>query len=245
MTKTIFPAIDLLDGQCVRLYKGDYDQKTVYNDSPFAQARAFRDAGSTWLHVVDLNGAKKGERVHAETIADLCQIEGLNIQVGGGIRTENDIQYYLAAGVRRVILGSVAAENPAFVGEMVAKYGAEKIVVGLDARDGYVSVHGWQQSSGLTATALGRDLVSRGVTTFIFTDISTDGTLEGPNVEACAALATETGASVIVSGGVGTLADIKAVNANQTPGIAGVIVGRALYAERFTLEEALEVVQKC
>ncbi|MGL4521168.1 MAG: 1-(5-phosphoribosyl)-5-[(5-phosphoribosylamino)methylideneamino]imidazole-4-carboxamide isomerase [Bacilli bacterium] len=242
-TFTVYPAIDLLDRQCVRLYQGDYEQSTVYNASPLQQAQQFKAEGAEWLHIVDLNGAKEGARIHADIICEIIEQTSLQVQVGGGIRNEADVAYYLEKGVARVILGSVAITDPDFVVEMVQQWGAERIVVGLDSKKGFVSTHGWLSTSEQTAADVAEQLAKRGVQHFICTDIATDGTLTGPNIELCVDIATQASANVIVSGGVATLTDIESCKQKYAENITGVIVGKALYSNQFTLKQAIEAVK--
>lgn len=237
----IFPAIDMRGGKCVRLFKGDYAQETIYGDSPFDMAKSFADAGATFVHMVDLDGAKDGERVHAKDVVRVAKELPLRVQIGGGIRTEEDVAFYLDQGVDRVIIGSLAIREPELVASFIEKYGAERIVIGLDAKDGMVATHGWLETSNQTAIEVGQYFANKGAKHFIFTDIATDGTLQGPNIEANEALARATGANIIVSGGMSSLADIQAVKeAAKSTTIAGVIIGKALYTGQFTLEEALK-----
>lgn len=237
----IFPAIDMRGGKCVRLFKGDYAQETIYGDSPFDMAKSFADAGATFIHMVDLDGAKDGERVHAKDVVRVAKELPMRVQIGGGIRTEEDVAFYLDQGVDRVIIGSLAIREPELVASFIEKYGAERIVIGLDAKDGMVATHGWLETSNQTAIEVGQYFASKGAKHFIFTDIATDGTLQGPNIEANEALARATGANIIVSGGMSSLADIQAVKeAAKLTTIAGVIIGKALYTGQFTLEEALK-----
>lgn len=237
----IFPAIDMRGGKCVRLFKGDYAQETIYGDSPFDMAKSFADAGATFIHMVDLDGAKDGERVHAKDVVRVAKELPMRVQIGGGIRTEEDVAFYLDQGVDRVIIGSLAIRAPELVASFIEKYGAERIVIGLDAKDGMVATHGWLETSNQTAIEVGQYFASKGAKHFIFTDIATDGTLQGPNIEANEALARATGANIIVSGGMSSLADIQAVKeAAKLTTIAAVIIGKALYTGQFTLEEALK-----
>lgn len=237
----IFPAIDMRGGKCVRLFKGDYAQETIYGDSPFDMAKSFADAGATFIHMVDLDGAKDGERVHAKDVVRVANELPMRVQIGGGIRTEEDVAFYLDQGVDRVIIGSLAIREPELVASFIEKYGTERIVIGLDAKDGMVATHGWLETSNQTAIEVGQYFASKGAKHFIFTDIATDGTLQGPNIEANEALARATGANIIVSGGMSSLADIQAVKeAAESTTIAGVIIGKALYTGQFTLEEALK-----
>ncbi len=209
MSFTIYPAIDMRGGKCVRLLQGDYDKETVYGDSPFAMAKQFAEAGAGWIHMVDLDGAKDGKRVNDTFVIQAAQNLNAKVQIGGGIRTEADIAHYLERGVERVIIGSIAVSNPDFAIEMIRKYGSH-IAVGIDAKNGYVATHGWLDTSEVKAVDLGKRFADAGAETFIFTDIATDGMLSGPNVEAVTKLAAETGKSVIASGGVSSLADLTA-----------------------------------
>lgn len=237
MSLTIYPAIDMRGGNCVRLLQGDYDQETVYGNSPFDMAQGFAADGAEWIHMVDLDGAKDGKRVNDRFVIEAAQKLKVKIQIGGGIRSEEDILHYLENGIDRVIIGSIAVSNPEFAIEMIKKYGA-KIAVGIDAKNGYVATHGWLDTSKVKAIDLGKRFADAGAETFIFTDIATDGTLAGPNIAAVCEMAEVTGKNVIASGGVSSLADLKAIADN---GIGGAIVGKALYENRFTLKEALEV----
>lgn len=245
MSFIIYPAIDMRGGKCVRLLQGDYDQETVYGDSPFEMAKKFVDEGARWIHMVDLDGAKDGKRVNDSSVIKAAVELGANIQIGGGIRTEADITHYLENGISRVIIGSIAVSAPEFAIEMIRKYGSN-IAVGLDAKDGYVATHGWLNTSEIKAVELGKRFADAGAETFIFTDIATDGMLSGPNIEAVRLLAKETGKSVIASGGVSKLVDVVSLNEFYDEGITGVIVGKAIYEGRFTVKEALnEVSASC
>jgi phosphoribosylformimino-5-aminoimidazole carboxamide ribotide isomerase len=237
MSLTIYPAIDMRGGNCVRLLQGDYDQETIYGNSPFDMAKSFAADGADWIHMVDLDGAKDGKRVNDRFVIEAANKLDVKIQIGGGIRSEEDIVHYLENGVDRVIIGSIAVSNPEFAIEMIKKYGG-KIAVGIDAKNGYVATHGWLDTSELKAVDLGKRFAEAGAETFIFTDIATDGTLAGPNIAAVCEMAEVTGKNVIASGGVSSLADLKEIAKN---GISGAIVGKALYENRFTLKEALEL----
>lgn len=237
----IFPAIDMRGGKCVRLLKGDYEKETVYADSPFEMAKRFAKAGASYVHMVDLDGAKDGERRHAKEVIRVAKELPLKVQIGGGIRSEEDVRYYLENGIDRVIIGSLAIREPQLVKNFIKEFGAEKIVIGLDAKDGMVATHGWIETSNQSAIEVGKDFAKAGAKYFIFTDIATDGTLSGPNIEANIQLAQATGANIIVSGGISTLEDISKIKgAAKNSSISGVIIGKALYAERFTLQEALK-----
>jgi phosphoribosylformimino-5-aminoimidazole carboxamide ribotide isomerase len=238
MTITIYPAIDMRAGNCVRLLQGDYNQETIYGDSPFDMALRFATDGANWIHMVDLDGAKDGKRVNDRFVIEAAQKLKVNIQIGGGIRTEDDIVHYLDNNVTRVIIGSIAVSNPAFAIEMIKRYG-KQIAIGIDAKDGFVATHGWLETSEIQALELGKRFAEAGADTFIFTDIATDGTLSGPNLTAVTEMARVTGKNVIASGGVSSLADLQAVNGAA---VEGAIVGKALYEKRFTLKQALEVV---
>ncbi|MDN4526209.1 1-(5-phosphoribosyl)-5-[(5-phosphoribosylamino)methylideneamino]imidazole-4-carboxamide isomerase [Fictibacillus fluitans] len=237
----LYPAIDMRGGKCVRLLQGDYDQETVYGDSPFEMAKQFAEAGAQWIHMVDLDGAKAGERVNHQHVVRVAKELQVSVQIGGGIRNEEDVAFYLEEGVNRVILGSAAISNPEFVISMLRKYGSQ-IAIGIDARDGYVATEGWLNTSEIKASELAEKLGNEGAETFIFTDISKDGTLQGPNTEAIGELAGLTGKDVIASGGVSSLDDLAALKEDHR-GIGGAIIGKALYTGRFTLQEALEKVK--
>mgnify|MGYP001092056919 CR=1 FL=1 len=240
---TIYPAIDMRGGKCVRLLQGDYNKETVYGDSPVAMAEQFAAQGAEWIHMVDLDGAKEGRRVNDRFVIEAANRLSVNVQVGGGIRTEEDFAYYLERGVARVILGSAAISNPTFVKKMLQTYG-RRIVIGIDARDGFVATEGWLETSNVKAEELGQMLAEAGAETFIFTDIATDGTLSGPNITAAVRLAEATGKEVIASGGVRSLDDLRALREYAEQGIGGAIVGKALYTNQFTLAEALKAVNE-
>lgn len=238
MSLTIYPAIDMRGGKCVRLLQGDYDKETVYGDSPFDMAAQFANDGAEWIHMVDLDGAKDGRRVNDRFVIEAAKkLPNVNIQIGGGIRTEADIVHYLENEVDRVIIGSIAVNNPKFAIEMIKKYG-EKIAIGIDAKNGFVATHGWLETSEVKATELGKRFAEAGAETFIFTDIATDGMLSGPNIDAVCEMAEVTGKNVIASGGVSSLDDLKELAEAQI--ISGAIIGKALYEKRFTLKEALK-----
>jgi phosphoribosylformimino-5-aminoimidazole carboxamide ribotide isomerase len=239
MNFTIYPAIDMRGGKCVRLLQGDYEKETIYGDSPFEMAKKFAGEGAGWIHMVDLDGARDGKRVNDAFVIRAAQELGVQVQIGGGIRSEADILHYLDQGIARVIIGSIAVSNPEFAEEMVRKYG-EKIAIGLDAKSGLVATHGWLNTSDVTAVELGKRFADAGAETFIFTDIATDGTLSGPNLEATRQLALETGKSVIASGGVSSLEDLTALRQLSADGVSGAIVGKAIYEGRFTVKAALE-----
>ncbi|MEH7725641.1 MULTISPECIES: 1-(5-phosphoribosyl)-5-[(5-phosphoribosylamino)methylideneamino]imidazole-4-carboxamide isomerase [Bacillus] len=235
----LYPAIDMRNGKCVRLVQGDYDQETIYGDSPLDMARRFANEGAKWIHLVDLDGAKAGKRVNHEHVLAIASSLDVNVQIGGGIRTEEDVAFYLNNGVSRVILGSSAVSNPIFVKKMLAQYG-EKIAIGIDARNGFVSTEGWLETSEVKAEELGKELAKEGAEVFIFTDIQMDGMLSGPNVESTVRLAEATGKQVIASGGVSAVGDLQKLSAQKQTGVSGAIIGKALYTKQFTLAEAFE-----
>jgi phosphoribosylformimino-5-aminoimidazole carboxamide ribotide isomerase len=239
---TLYPAIDLKDGQCVRLRRGDMAQVTVYADDPGAQARAWQDAGFSWLHVVDLNGAFAGCPVNADAVRSILANVTIPVQLGGGIRDVAAIAAWLAAGVHRVILGSAAAKNPTLVLEACKQFPG-RIAVGIDARDGFVATEGWAETSNMTAAELGLRFEDAGVTAIIYTDIGRDGMLSGLNLEQTVALAQRLTTPVIASGGVGSPAHLTALKqAARGTRIEGVIVGRALYDGRIDPAAALALL---
>lgn len=222
----VLPAIDLRGGLCVRLFQGDYGRETVYSDDPVAVAYGWQVAGARMLHVVDLDGALNGLPVQRETIARIVAALDIPVQVGGGIRTLEHARTLLGDGVERVILGTAAVEDPLLVDALLAEVGAERVVVGVDARDGRVALRGWTETSAVSAEALVRDVCLRGVRRVVYTDIARDGTLDAPNIEATARIAA-LGVAVIASGGVASRAHLEALAA--IPGVEAAIVGRALY----------------
>ena len=234
----IFPAIDLSGGQVVRLYQGDYDKMTVYGADPCAVAREFVAAGAKYLHVVDLDGAKDGTLANFDTIAALAKQGGLYIEVGGGIRTEERIQKYLDLGVSRCILGTIAVKDFEFTARMAKKYG-DQIAVGVDARDGYVAVSGWLETSQEKGVDFCRRLRDAGVQTVIYTDISRDGAEQGTNLELYRELAGIEGLSITASGGVSSIDELKEL---QTIGTHAAILGKALYTGRLDLAEVIKEV---
>lgn len=241
----VYPAIDMKGGKCVRLYQGDYEQETIYGDSPFDMAKKFVDEGATWIHLVDLDGAKDGEKIHAKEVIRIANELQVNVQIGGGIRSREDVSYYLDHGVNRVIIGSLAISKPELVAELIEEYGGDRIVIGLDAKDGMVATHGWLETSSQSAIEVGQYFASKGAKYVIFTDIATDGTLQGPNLKANKELAEATGLSIIVSGGISSLEDIEAVaELSKISSVSGVITGKALYNNRFTLKEALQTIHE-
>ena len=238
----LFPAIDLKDGRCVRLRQGDMNRATVFNNDAAAQAASFERAGFEWLHVVDLNGAFAGRSVNADAIREIRAAIGLPMQLGGGIRDIGGVESWLSAGVTRVILGTAAVRNPAFVREAARLYPG-RVAVGIDARSGMVAVEGWAEASSLSAVELARRFEDAGVAAIIFTDIDRDGMLGGVNVESTAGLARAVSIPVIASGGVAGVDDIKALKQSGAP-ITGVVIGRALYDGRVSPSEALAAARQ-
>lgn len=231
----IYPAIDIKNGKCVRLLQGRFADETVYGDDPAAMAKKWEALGGEYIHVVDLDGALAGRGVNAAALQEICRAVQVPVQTGGGIRTMEDIENRLACGAQRVIIGTSAVKDAAFVKRAVDKY-KEKIVIGIDAKDQYVAIEGWEQISAFKAVEFAKKMADIGVQTVIYTDIATDGTLQGSNVEAMREMAALEGLTVIASGGVGTLAHIEAL---KPTGVEGVIVGRALYAGTVALPDAI------
>lgn len=240
----LFPAIDLKNGQCVRLIRGDMDQATVFGDDPAAQAAAFRAQGFSHLHVVDLDGAFAGKPKNAAAVeAILAAIPGMPVQLGGGIRDMATVEGWLEKGVGRVIIGTAAVRDPDFVKAAAARFPG-RIVVGIDAKDGMVAVEGWAETSTLTADALADRFADAGVAAIVYTDIARDGVLAGVNWEATAALAERSPIPVIASGGLASIADIERMVALNHPRIEGVISGRALYDGRIDPAAALQILKR-
>ncbi|MCC0072039.1 MAG: 1-(5-phosphoribosyl)-5-[(5-phosphoribosylamino)methylideneamino]imidazole-4-carboxamide isomerase [Rhodobacter sp.] len=237
----LYPAIDLKDGQCVRLYKGAMDQATVFNDDPAAQAAAFAAQGAEWLHLVDLNGAFAGKPVNAGAVDSILKSVALPCQLGGGIRDMATIETWLAKGLRRVILGTVAVENPTLVREAARAFPGQ-VAVGIDARQGRVATKGWAEETDVMVTDLARAFEDAGVAAIVYTDIDRDGAMQGPNVGATAALARATTIPVIASGGVSSLADLVALRDCGAP-LDGAISGRALYDGKLDLGQALRALK--
>ena len=238
----IFPAIDIRGGKCVRLLKGDFKRETIFSDSPADMARKWQAQGAEYLHLVDLDGALAGSSQNLTAIEKILESVDIPTELGGGIRTMEQIDKLLAMGITRVILGSAAVKNPALVREACAKYG-ERIVVGIDAKDGIVAVEGWGESGNIGVTELAQEMRKAGVKTIIYTDISRDGTLSGVNVEATVKLAQESGIKIVASGGVKSLNDIKALKEQEDAGIEGVIAGKAIYMGTLDLAEAIKTAK--
>jgi len=237
----LFPAIDLKDGQCVRLYKGDMEKATVFNDNPAGQAKTFEAAGAEWLHLVDLNGAFAGQPVNGEAVEGILSAVSMPVQLGGGIRDMKTIEMWLGKGIRRVILGTVAVKTPDLVRQAAREFPG-RVVVGIDARSGMVAVDGWADTTQMRAADLARAFEDAGVAAIVYTDIDRDGALTGVNVDATAALAEAVSIPIIASGGVAGPDDLERLKtaAGRCRGtIEGVISGRAIYDGRLTLESAL------
>lgn len=239
----IFPAIDIRGGKCVRLLKGDFNQETVFSDSPADMARKWQAQGAEYLHLVDLDGALAGSSQNLAAIKEILQVVDIPTELGGGIRSMEQIDKLLTMGITRVILGSVAVKNPDLVREACAKYG-ERIVVGIDAKDGIVAVEGWGKSGDIGVVELAKKMKDAGVKTIIYTDISRDGTLSGVNVEATVKLAQESGVKIVASGGVKSLEDIKALKKQEAVGIEGVIAGKSIYMGTLDLAAAIKIVKE-
>jgi phosphoribosylformimino-5-aminoimidazole carboxamide ribotide isomerase len=238
----LYPAIDLKDGQCVRLLHGDMDKVTVFNDSPADQASRFEAAGFEYLHVVDLNGAIEGKTANRPAVEAILKSVAFPVQLGGGIRTIANVESWLEAGIARVILGTIAVRDPELV-KTAAKMFPGRVAVGIDARDGMVATEGWVETSTVSAIDLARKFEDAGVSAIIFTDIARDGALTGVNVEATGALADAVSIPVIASGGVASVQDIRDLKSRKGTPISGSILGRALYAGRIQPTEALEIAR--
>ncbi len=237
----LYPAIDLKDGACVRLLRGDMDAATVFNNDPAAQARSFQDAGCQWLHLVDLNGAIEGRPVNGQAVSAILAAVETPVQLGGGIRDEDTALAWLEAGIRRVIIGTWALRQPDLVADLCRRHPG-RIAVGIDGRDGRVAVEGWVEQSETPVLDLARHFEGAGAAAIIYTDIDRDGAMQGHNVAATAALADGLSTPVIASGGVTDLTDLRALKAEEGCGIDGVIVGRALYDGAFDAPAALALL---
>ena len=235
----IFPAIDLYDGKAVRLYKGDYAQMTVYSDNPIEIARDFEAAGARFIHMVDLEGARDGSTPNLSIVTDVAQNTSLFVEIGGGIRDMETVERYLAAGVSRVILGTAAVNDEAFLREAVARHG-EKIAVGADVKDGYIAIKGWLEQSAFTLEAFLEKMQAIGVGTIICTDISKDGAMQGANHDLYRELSRRLSMNIIASGGVSSLEDVRQLAALD---IHGAIIGKAYYTGAIVLKQAIEVAK--
>ena len=231
----VYPAVDILDGKAVRLEKGSFDKVTVFNDDPVEAAKNWASGGAEWVHIVDLDGARYGKSCIEDVLKKIASLGSFKVQTGGGVRSLSDIDMRINAGADRVVLGTVAVTNPALVAKACEKYG-DKIAVGVDAKDGYVAVKGWEQVSDVSAIDLCKDMKAYGIKNVIYTDITRDGMMTGPNLTTTKTLIDETGLNVIASGGVSTLNDVKEL---KKIGASGVIIGVALYNGSIDLTEAL------
>ena len=242
---TLYPAIDIKDGKCVRLLFGDMEKDTVYNNSPLDQAMWFVDQGAEWLHIVDLDGAVTGKNVNKRVIEKILYKlhNRVKIQLGGGIRNINDIDFWIKNSVNRVILGTLALEDPNFINQLSREY-FKKIVVGADVRNGMIASHGWKKQSDIIAVDLIKGLNSSIVSSVIYTDITKDGSLKGVSLEQTTKFAKSISHSVIASGGVASLNDISRLAKQFSNGVKGVIVGRALYDKKFSFSEALQIIKE-
>jgi phosphoribosylformimino-5-aminoimidazole carboxamide ribotide isomerase len=238
----LFPAIDIKAGKCVRLFKGDMDQATVFNDDPADQARKFVAAGARWIHVVDLDGAFAGKPVNGEAVREILSAVDIPVQLGGGIRDESGIAAWLIGGVARVILGTAAVKDPDFV-KRACKSFPGRIVVAIDARHGHVAVEGWAETSGTKAVDLARMFQDSGVAAIVYTDIDRDGAMQGPNVASSLELARAVSIPVIVSGGISSMDDLRELKRHAAEGLEGAISGRAIYDGRIDLAEAIRLLE--
>ena len=237
----LFPAIDIRHGQVVRLTQGDYDRQTTYEADPVDQAKRFRDAGATWLHMVDLDGARTGKLTHANLFEKVCTQTGLKVEIGGGVRSESVIDTLLNAGVTRVVIGTAALKNWSWFEALMGNPTYRgRLVLGLDAKQGQVTTDGWEQTSEQTALNIAKQVTDWPLAAIVYTDIATDGTLQGPNLEATRQIAEATDVPIVASGGVGSLDDLRALR--QLP-IQGAIVGKALYENKFTIHQAIQTLE--
>lgn len=235
----IYPAIDLKEGKCVRLVQGRAEDQTVYSQNPADMARSFENQGAGYLHVVDLDGAFGGSPANLPAIRAIAAAVQIPFQVGGGLRDRESVLKLLKSGASRVIIGTRAAAEPEFVADLLAEFGADKIVVGIDAREGMVATRGWVETSSLTAVEFGRNMKNLGVQLAICTDVAKDGLLQGPNLQFIREMAQLTGLRIIASGGVSTTDNIRQLQAMEQMGVGGAIIGKALYEGRISLAEAL------
>ena len=239
----IIPAIDLKDGRCVRLFRGEMDKETIYFEDPVAAAQHWLSEGARFIHIVDLNGAVEGHPVHTREVAAICRQPGLSVELGGGLRSIEAVESAMNLGVSRVVIGTAAYDNAEFLRDLCKKFPG-KVVVGIDARDGKVAVKGWKETTAMEAVELAKRCEADGATRIIYTDIDRDGTREGVNLEETLKIAIAVKIPVIASGGIATLEDIKKLLPLEKDGVEGVIVGKALYSGTVTLKEALFVAAK-
>lgn len=239
----IYPAIDLKEGQCVRLVQGKAENKTVYSSDPASMARSFQDQGAEWLHIVDLDGAFQGKSGNLSTIKQIAAGITIPFQVGGGLRQQEDVEKLLEMGASRVIIGTRAVTSPDFIEDLLLRFGPEKIILGLDARDGMVAIEGWVEKSSLQALDFARQMQGLGIQTAIYTDVSRDGLLQGPNLEAIRQMAELSGLKIIASGGVSTVDNIRQLKEMESLGVSGAIIGKALYDGKIALKDALQAAK--
>ena len=236
----LYPAIDLKNGQCVRLKQGEFKEITVYSDKPEEIAALWQEQGATYLHLVDLDGALAGHSVNEEVIRKIVNTVSIPVEIGGGIRSEEAIASMLSLGVARVIIGTKAVKQPEFIRDMIEKFGADRIVLGVDAKDGMVAVEGWETVSEITASDLCSQMKEYGIRHIVYTDISRDGMLSGPNVAYTRKLTDETSLDVIASGGMSSMEDLRQL---YEAGVQGAIIGKALYEKRIDLSEAVKTFE--
>jgi phosphoribosylformimino-5-aminoimidazole carboxamide ribotide isomerase len=239
----VFPAIDLRQGRGVRLYQGDPERETVFGDDPLAIAREWVGQGAEWLHLVNLDGAFGQASDNLAVVEEIVSAVDAQVQFGGGLRAIEDMERMLQMGVTRVIIGTMAITAPETVAQAVKRFGAEHVVVGIDARDGRVATHGWKETSDVDVMVLAERVLALGVERVVYTDIARDGTMRGPDVAGTRRLAAETGLKVIASGGVASINDVKALKAQEKVGVEGVIIGQALYTGAIDLGEAIVLVE--
>ena len=236
----IIPAIDIVSGKCVRLYQGNYNKQTTYSDTPDKTAKEWQMQGAPLLHIVDLDGAKTGKIVNIDSIRNICSSINIPCELGGGIRTPEEAQIAFDAGISRIIIGTAAIKNPMLIPILLERFGAGKIVLGLDARDGRMAVDGWLQTTGVLALDIAKQFAAMGVERFIYTDISKDGVMSGPNLDMISLFCSELSkCSIIASGGVGSMKDLQSLldMSKIHPNLEGIIVGKALYEKKISLKK--------
>lgn len=237
----LYPAIDIRNGQCVRLRQGQFHDVEVYSHVPANIAMQWEHQGARYIHIVDLDGALVGHSMNDEVIKEIVQTVSVPIQVGGGIRTIQDIEHKLNLGVSRVIIGTKAVGNPQFIKEIISTFGADRIVIGIDAKNGMVAIEGWEKVSNYNAVSLALEMKEIGVSTIVYTDISKDGMLQGPNIEHTKEMVDSTGLNIIASGGVSSMKDLEALDKIK---VSGAIIGKALYERRIELEKATKLFEQ-
>ena len=237
----LYPAIDIKNGQCVRLRQGQFHDVEVYSHVPSQMAKEWERLGASYIHLVDLDGALAGHGVNDEVIKEIVNTVNVPIQVGGGIRSIQDVEHKLNLGVTRVIIGTKAVENPQFIREVIATFGSDKIVIGIDAKNGMVAIEGWEKISNYNAVSLALKMKEMGVQNIVYTDIAKDGMLQGPNVEHTKEMVEVTGLNIIASGGVSSMKDLEALSMIK---VSGAIIGKALYEKRIQLDQAIELFEK-